>query len=100
MVHNEHKFAKMNDSQPKAMMKATGDNILPKHLVLMYPRREKLGTGKMNDCPLDYTLMTTGAHCLGTTHSIPSEGHMESAGSAARLLRGGGWSSVLALPAV
>lgn len=49
MVHNEHTFAKMNDSQPKAVMKAKGGNILPKHLVLMYPHREKLGTGKMSD---------------------------------------------------
>lgn len=47
MVHSEHAFAKMNSSQTKATMKVKGADILPRHLVLRSPHREKLGTGKM-----------------------------------------------------
>lgn len=46
-------------------MKAKGTDILPRHLVLTSTYREKLGAGKVNDCPLSYTLVTQLGHNLG-----------------------------------
>ena len=73
LVHIECMFTKMHEPMTKAVMKAKRAGILPRCLVLMSASREKLGMGKMNDCPLSYTLVTQLGYAVWVLRVLHSQ---------------------------